>query len=303
VNGEAATVDPAAKMAWAGVVVATAVPAAGGATGSASFAVEGTDLAATTPPGAAAVQLGLLPVAAGLFQLTARVEGYDPSTRTIDVAPATNAYDVPVEVAAGGTGPKGCAAAPPGQQCLNGLSCDAGSGRCDACLADADCAAGRTCDPASRFCTAPPYGAPGFGTGAICQVCTRDDECQGTMIAPRFCELPPGAVTGHCTVAPIAISYCPAGFSFGADAWGIERCFAATGCGDYVGAFGRACFNDAGCAEGGALAGAVCYGSDPLNGQPGYCTAFCRANHPLPAVACPIPGYACDPSLNICLRP
>jgi hypothetical protein len=123
------------------------------------------------------------------------------------------------------------------------------------------------------------------------------------MVAPRRCELAAGATTGFCTVAPFFASYCPAGMLLLPDPDGFDRCVPSTGCADYLSAFGRGCFSDASCNEGGALAGAVCTGADPANGRAGTCTAYCRPNHPIPAVACPVAGFTCHPSLSTCVRP
>ena len=45
----------------------------------------------------------------------------------IDVASASNAFDVPVAIATGTGDPPGCAAS--GGSCVNGLRCDGASGR------------------------------------------------------------------------------------------------------------------------------------------------------------------------------
>jgi Cys-rich repeat protein len=294
-NGENAPVALADKMAWAGAVVASVSPAGGGLAVGARFAVEGTTLARSAPTGSV-VRLGLLPAATGVYRLTASADGYKPATRPIDVASATNGYDVPLEIDTDGSGPIGCNAV--GGGCVNGLKCEASTGRCVQCLADADCATGSTCDLAEHFCTAPPLGDP--VQGPVCASCSSDTQCQGGPENPGRCETS-GATTGYCTWVPVSSVYCPAGFQFLPDDMGVSRCVPAVSCEAYFAEFGHSCFADEDCVAGGELAGAICYGADPAFEVPGYCTAECRVLT-TPADSCMVPGFHCDPSLKYCLR-
>jgi hypothetical protein len=305
-NGEGAPVSPSAKMAWAGAIVASVSPDGGGLVAAPRFAVEGTTLAATASPGSAVVWLGLLPAASGVYQLTVSAEGYRPATQPIDLASATTGYDVPLAIETGGSGPPGCAAA--GGGCDNALQCDPASGRCVQCLADVDCAGG-SCDLDEHFCEAPPPNSS--VPGAVCSSCTDDSQCQGGMLNPRWCERLPGATTGYCTWAPLpdqappvppASSYCPSGFQYvPADQNGAGHCVPAVSCQAYFSRFGQGCFTDEGCQAGGALAGATCYGADPVGGVLGYCTAQCRTLSSPPGT-CVVPGFRCQPGLLRCLR-
>ncbi len=295
-NGENAPVAPADKMAWAGRVVASVSPDGGGLAVAPRFAVVGTALAAIASPGSPAAELGLLPAAAGVYQLTAAEDGYKPATLDIDVASATNGYDVPLEIETSGDGPRGCEAS--GGACVNGLHCEAETGRCVQCLADGDCPAGASCDLGEHFCSAPPPGGPGYG--AVCSSCTVDTQCDGGTLAAGRCELAAGSATGFCTWAPPAGygSSCPAGFIFVADDAGIDRCLPAVTCQAYFAKFGQGCFSDDGCQAGGAVAGSTCYGADPDVDVPGYCTAECRTAPD----TCVVPGFHCEPGLLRCLR-
>ncbi len=303
-NGENAPVSPSDKMAWAGAVVATVSPDGGGIAAAPRFEVVGTRLAAAPLPGSAAVNLGLLPAASGVYQLTASAAGYKTATRPIDVVSATNGYDVALEIDTSGSGPYGCDAA--GGGCVNGLKCDAASGRCVQCLADGDCATG-SCDVDEHFCTAPPPG--GAGDGAVCASCSSDTQCQGVTLSMAGtpsagrCELAPLATSGYCTWSlwPGYGSFCPAGFLFLPDATGIDRCVPADSCEAYFDRFGQGCFTDESCRSGGELAGAICYGADPAGEVPGYCTAECRVLS-TPPDSCVVPGFHCDPGLKYCLR-
>lgn len=295
-NGESAPVAPQDKMALAGAVVASVSPAGGGLAVGARFAVEGTTLAKTVATGGV-VRLGLLPAASGIYRLTASANGYKPATRPIDVAPATNGYDVPLEIDTSGTGPIGCNAV--GGGCVNGLKCEASTGKCVQCLADGDCATGSTCDLVEHFCTAPPPGDP--AQGPVCASCTSDTQCEGGAENPGRCEMASGAADGFCTWVPVSAAYCPAGFSFLPDDLGISRCVPAVSCEAYFAEFGHGCFTDEGCRSGGEVANAICYGADPVNDIPGYCTAECRTLT-TPADSCVVPGFHCDPGLKYCLR-
>jgi hypothetical protein len=295
-NGDAAQVLTLEKMAWAGTIVATVSPAGGGIAAGTRFTVVGTTLAETAPVGSAVVKLGLLPVASGVYQLTASAAGYQPATRPIDVASATNGYDVALQIDTSGTGPRGCDA--PGGGCVNGLKCDASSGRCVQCLVDGDCAAGSTCDLAEHFCAPPPDGTV---PGPVCSSCVNDTQCAGGAENPGRCEKEPGATSGYCTWAPTLVGYCPAGFQYQPDAVGTMRCVPPTSCESYFAEFGESCFADEDCLSGGEVAGAFCLGADPVGGVPGYCTAACR---PLvtPADSCVVPGFHCDAGLQYCIR-
>ncbi len=295
--GEAAPVMAAAKMAFAGVVVATVTPAGGGTVAAPRFAVVGTALAGTPAAGKTAVALGLLPAATGVYQLTAEASGYKPAARPIDVASATNGYDVPLDIDVDSGGPRGCSA--DGAGCVNALKCDAASGRCVQCLGDGDCAAGSTCDLTEHFCSAPPAGGPTLG--AVCSSCTDSAQCAGGVDNPGWCEKAPGASDGYCTWAPASEQYCPADFHYLADGNGVWRCVPAISCETYFAKFGQACFSDDGCRSDGAMPEATCYGADPDNGIPGSCTAEC---HLLvsPPDTCVVPGFHCDTGVNRCVR-
>ncbi len=295
-RGEAAPGEAGGKMAWAGAVAATIAPEGGGLARAPRFTVEGTTLTATAASGSDAALLGLLPAASGVYRLTVSAEGYLPAARSIDVSSATNGYGLKVEIDESGSGPRGCEA---GGGCLNGLTCQVSTGRCVQCLGDGDCPAGASCDLDEHFCNAPPPG--GGARGSVCSACSSDAQCAGGMLNPGRCDLASGAVTGSCTWAPIAASYCPAGFLLRPDFNGDERCVPAVTCAAYYATFGRACFEDETCQAGGAVAGAACRGADPVHGLPGYCTAACRSLA-TPPDTCVVPGFHCDPVLKFCMR-
>jgi len=279
-------VAEAAKMAWAGSVVVSVATEAGGVPVAPRFTVEGTTLSAAAAPGSSAAVLGLLPTAQGVFRLVVEADGYRPTTLPIDVASASNAYDVPVAIATGGTGPVGCAAS--GGSCVNGLLCETASGRCVQCLAGSDCASG-VCDPVENFCAAPPVG--GAADGAVCSTCSDSAQCQsgGGMFTAGRCEKAPGAPSGFCTWEAFFATQCPAGFRYLEDPVAGDRCVPAVSCAAYFTAFGQGCFSDEACRAGGAIPAAVCHGADPSAGLPGICTAACAAS----PETCVVQGFHC----------
>lgn len=297
-NGEGAPVAPASKMAPAGMVVASLTLAGGGLPLSPRFAVPGTELAGSPPPGRATLGLGQLPVATGFFHLATSQEGYLSGERPIDVASATNAFDVSLEIDHGGGVAPGCGAI--GGGCVNGLVCDTSSGSCVQCLGDADCAAG-VCDLVGHFCAVP---AGGVDLGRVCATCTADSQCLGGATTPAHCELGPGASSGFCTWAPATVSECPSGFELLTSGAGLARCLPAVSCSEYFSTWGQSCFTDDACRHDGAIPNGVCHGADPSSEVAGYCTAPCQVlGATAPVDTCIMEGFTCDSAAGLCLRP
>jgi len=287
VYGDLAVDPPAPRLALGGRVVAAVLPAGGGVAVAPRVTAVGTTRRGVSSAGGTVV-VGVLP--AGDYQLTAELDGYEPATSDITVAPGTSVHEVSVSPALGAAA-IGCAAS--GGQCRNGLVCSGADGSCYQCLGDGDCAGGATCDSAARFCS-----APGGAGAAVCSACTTDAQC-GDPAAGAFCEKPGGAgdeapaVAGYCTRSAAAASG-PAGFAL-RDGLRARRWVAVLGCAEYFEEFGEGCFEDRTCGATSGISGGFCHQADREEGRAGSCTAPCVVD-----ADCVVGGLACrdNPSFD-----